>query len=81
MGLLGGGRFGGGGVAAVGGRQFLDKVYGGFWKILHLFYMVVHVLLTREICGESGGLPHGGPAHTLYVGLRCSHWRIWTLFL
>ena len=50
MGSLGG-RFGGGGVAAVGGRQFLDKVYGG-WKNLHLFYVTEHVLLAHEICDE-----------------------------
>ena len=68
-------------VAWSRGRQFFDKVYGGFWKNSHLFYVVVHVLLAHEICDESGGLPEGGPGHTFYVGLRCSHWRIWTLFL
>ena len=63
------------------GRQFLDNVYGGFWKNLHLFFVMVHVLLAHEICDESGGLPEGGPEHTFYLGLRCSHWRIWTLLL
>ena len=53
-GLTGWGRFGGGGVATVGGRQFLDKVYGGFLKNLHLFNVMVHVLLAHEICDESG---------------------------
>ena len=50
-GLTGWGRFGGGGVAAVGGRQFL----GGFWKNLHLFFVMVHVLLAHDICDERGG--------------------------
>ena len=49
----------------MGGRQFLDIVYGGLWKNLHLFYVTVH-LLADEICDESGGLPEGGPrAHIL----------------
>ena len=50
-GLTGWGWFGGGGVAVVGGRQFLDKVYGGFWKNLRLFYVTVHVLLALTRAG------------------------------
>ena len=61
------GTLGGRVAVAVCGRQFLDKVYGGFWKNLLVFHVMLHAFLAHEICDAHGGQPSecGRIAHTL----------------